>query len=77
MTTNTLPTYDPKAACPVCGFDDVTVRYQGARLGTEPPDYALGNRAWMRRECQRCAYRWAEAPLSGRHRAPRTEVEHG
>ncbi len=55
----TNPPYNKESTCPACGYDGDEFDYAaGARYIFEWP------RNHIRRECNRCGYKWSEAPLN-------------
>ena len=59
---NELPRYNPAAACPKCGDDEVGVMYRAAgdAYYVTQPNYHCER---LHRQCANCLYEWDEAPL--------------
>lgn len=62
-----LPPFNPAAICPKCGHGDVSTRYEESYCtstwSTTNRCPARGEGEHIDRQCRRCQYRWAEAPL--------------
>ena len=65
MVENGWRLFDANATCPKCGHDNVSAQYHKTVSSPECPLWPNIRRhgEHLDRQCTRCRYTWAEAPL--------------